>query len=136
MPRISQAITIMAALSLIGPLAVRAGDYAIDWSTADGGGVMHSTGGAYELSGTIGQPDAGEMSGGDYSLTGGFWFGLVPGDCDGDGDVDLGDFAELTACLEGPGGGLAQPECNCFDLDANGDIDLFDFAEFQVLFTG
>ena len=27
------------------------------------------------LSGTIGQPDAGTMSGGDYKLVGGFWSG-------------------------------------------------------------
>lgn len=34
---------------------------------------MRSTGGEFELSGTIGQPDAGKMSGGDFTLTGGFW---------------------------------------------------------------
>ena len=33
-----------------------------------------STGGVYSVSGTIGQPDAsGAMTGGGYSLTGGFW---------------------------------------------------------------
>jgi len=46
--------------------------YSIDWSTIDGGGGT-STGGVYAVSGTIGQPDAGTMSGGNYSLTGGFW---------------------------------------------------------------
>ena len=46
----------------------------LTWSTIDGGGETFSTGGDYELSGTIGQPDAGEMTGGDYALTGGFWF--------------------------------------------------------------
>ena len=122
------AISFAATLSLVGE------EYTIDWHTIDGGGDTRSTGGTYELNGTIGQPDAGEMSGGSYSLAGGFWFGQVPGDCDADGDVDLDDFTELAACLVGPGGGLAQPACNCFDLDSNGDIDLFDFAEFQVLF--
>lgn len=35
---------------------------------------MNSTGGVYSVSGTIGQPDAGgPMTGGNYSLTGGFW---------------------------------------------------------------
>jgi hypothetical protein len=35
---------------------------------------MNSTGGVYSVSGTVGQPDAsGAMSGGGYSLTGGFW---------------------------------------------------------------
>ena len=49
------------------------GQYSIDWSTIDGGGGT-STNGQYSLSGTIGQAEAGGMmSGGSYSLTGGFW---------------------------------------------------------------
>lgn len=48
--------------------------YSIDWWTVDGGGVMNSSGGAYTLSGTAGQPDAGAtMIGGVYNLQGGFW---------------------------------------------------------------
>ncbi len=51
----------------------RAQSYSIDWSTIDGGGGT-STGGTYSVSGTIGQPDAsGALSGGNYSITGGFW---------------------------------------------------------------
>ena len=47
--------------------------YAIDWFTIDGGGGP-STGATYQVTGTIGQPDAGgAMSGGNFSLTGGFW---------------------------------------------------------------
>lgn len=47
--------------------------YAITWSTIDGGGGA-STGGVYSVRGTIGQPDAGgAMSNGLYSVTGGFW---------------------------------------------------------------
>src|SRR5213083_3438116 len=46
--------------------------YSIDWFTIDGGGGT-STGGVYSVSGTIGQPDAGHMSGGNFSLDGGFW---------------------------------------------------------------
>jgi len=45
----------------------------IDWYKISGGGGS-SAGGAYQVSGTIGQPDASvAMSGGNYSLTGGFW---------------------------------------------------------------
>src|SRR5437016_7626279 len=47
-------------------------NYSIDWFTIDGGGGT-STGGVYQVSGTIGQPDAGHMSGGNFSLDGGFW---------------------------------------------------------------
>lgn len=50
----------------------RAQNYSIDWHTIDGGGGT-STGGVYSVSGTIGQPDTGAMSGGGYSLAGGFW---------------------------------------------------------------
>ena len=46
--------------------------YSIDWFTSDGGGGI-STGGIYSVSGTIGQPDAGIMSGGNFTLEGGFW---------------------------------------------------------------
>jgi hypothetical protein len=48
------------------------GQYSIDWCTTDGGGGT-STGGVYSVSGTIGQPDAGTMSGGNFTLDGGFW---------------------------------------------------------------
>ncbi len=50
--------------------------YAINWFTLDGGGGT-STGGNYTLSGTIGQPDTGMLSGGTYTLQGGFWPGLI-----------------------------------------------------------
>ena len=54
-------------------LSAAAQSYSIDWyKIAAGGGT--STNGQYSLSGTIGQPDAsGAMTGGNYSLTGGFW---------------------------------------------------------------
>ncbi len=50
-------------------------DYALTWSTVDSGGWTFSTGGAYSLGGTAGQPDAGLLTGGDYDLGGGFWGG-------------------------------------------------------------
>jgi hypothetical protein len=53
--------------------AVSAQNYSIDWFTIDGGGGT-STGGVYTVNGTIGQPDAGgPLTGGSFSLTGGFW---------------------------------------------------------------
>ena len=52
--------------------SARAQSYSIDWYTIDGGGGT-STGGVYTVSGTIGQPDAGHMSGGNYTIDGGFW---------------------------------------------------------------
>ena len=47
--------------------------YSLDWYKISGGGGA-STGATYQVTGTIGQPDAGSaMSGGQYSVTGGFW---------------------------------------------------------------
>src|ERR1051326_6966601 len=52
--------------------ALQAQTYSIDWFTI-AGGAGTSTGGVYTLSGTIGQADAGHMSGGNFTLDGGFW---------------------------------------------------------------
>src|SRR5208283_1571910 len=47
--------------------------YSINWYKVAGGGGV-STGGTYQVSGTIGQHDAGgPLTGGSYSLTSGFW---------------------------------------------------------------
>ncbi len=47
--------------------------YDISWYTIDGGGAQNLAGGTYSLSGTIGQFDAGNQSGGAYTLNGGYW---------------------------------------------------------------
>lgn len=62
---------IILSLLLLAAIPASA-QYAIDWFTLDGGGGQ-SSGGAYTLNGTIGQPDAGTSSGGNYTLHGGFW---------------------------------------------------------------
>ena len=65
-------IPITAALLLI-TLAAQAQNYFIDWYKVSGGGGS-STGGTYQVSGSIGRHDAGgPMTGGNFSLTGGFW---------------------------------------------------------------
>jgi hypothetical protein len=49
--------------------------FTIPWWKVDGGGGS-SQGGDYSVSGTISQHDAGSpMSGGDYTIVGGFWGG-------------------------------------------------------------
>lgn len=60
-------------LFLATAITAGAQPFSIDWHTLDGGGGV-SAGGAYTISGAIGQPDAGmTMTGGAYSFTGGFW---------------------------------------------------------------
>ena len=61
----------LLAFLLFAAITARA-QYAIDWFTVDGGGGQ-SSGGAYTLLGTLGQPDAAASSGGAYTLEGGFW---------------------------------------------------------------
>ena len=63
---------IAGAAMVAAAAAVNGQNYNLDWSSVDGGGGT-STGGVYVVSGTIGQADAGSMSGGVYALDGGFW---------------------------------------------------------------
>ena len=63
-------------LGLLVPGIGFAQPYSIDWYKIAGGGGT-STGATYQVSGTIGQPDASSaMSGGSYSVTGGFWLSV------------------------------------------------------------
>ena len=74
------ALLALAGLALWGLPAVAQqpqAAYDLSWWTVDGGGYTFSTGGGYSLGGTAGQPDAGVLSGGGYTLSGGFWRGAV-----------------------------------------------------------
>ena len=73
-PQMKQVVLALGLLISALGLPAKAQTYSIDWFTIDGGGGT-STGGVYSVSGTIGQPDANAtpMTGGNYSLTGGFW---------------------------------------------------------------
>ena len=61
------------ALLLLAASAVHAQtNFTIDWYSVDGGGGS-STGGTFTVTGTIGQPDAGKISGGGFGIDSGFW---------------------------------------------------------------
>lgn len=111
------------------------GSFVIVRSTIDGGGgAMLSDDGRLDIQGTIGQPDAGGMSGGAFELSGGFWFPIPPADCNDDGVVTSSDTAGLSLCLTGPAA-RATDGCRCFDVDASNTVDLADFALMQAMFT-
>ena len=67
-----QAAVPTGVLILALMMSAACAQYSIDWYKIGGGGA--SAGGAYQVNGTVGQSDAGgPMTGGNYSLTGGFW---------------------------------------------------------------
>lgn len=71
---LSMAVIILLSSSLVVH-AQTGGGYDLTWSTIDSGGYTFSAGGSFSVGGAIGQPDAGLLSGGNYSLGGGFWGG-------------------------------------------------------------
>lgn len=98
MKAIARAVVISAALSAAA--AAMAGGYEITRFTIDGGGG-ELAGGAYILTGTVGQWDAAApAAGGAYELKGGFWVFEAPAttcpqDLNGDGVVNSTDLAML-----------------------------------------
>lgn len=105
-------------------------DYNLSWHTFDGGGGT-SAGGTFSLAGTVGQPDAQTppvMSGGGFTLTGGFWPAAdvctLLGDLNLDGRIDGEDIQFFVNCLLAGSGA-----CACADLDGGGlsasDVPVF-----------
>ncbi|MCI0365335.1 MAG: dockerin type I domain-containing protein [Phycisphaerales bacterium] len=131
-------IGLIVGLAMAPPLGARGGgiagsDFDLTWNTVDGGGGA-SSGGTFEASGTIGQPDAsGPMTGGDpgneFELTGGFWPGAggseidtCPADIaplpDGDGLVNVVDLLAVISNW-GAAGGAA-------DVTGDGTVNIAD----------
>jgi hypothetical protein len=73
---ITLAATLLVVVVLLAGVHA-AGVFAVDWSSVDGGGDR-SSGGAYVIDGTIGQADAGTLSGGRFTVTGGYWAVALP----------------------------------------------------------
>ena len=132
---------------ICGVHACFAQDYAVDWWTVDGGGEMWTSGGDFELSGTIGQADTGDaMTGGDFELIGGFWYAIpefVLGDTNCDGAVNGFDIDPFVLLMLEPYPHnlyyAAHPDCNYLagDLNCDGIVDGFDIDYFVAcLMTG
>ena len=99
----------MMALLIGIACAQTGGNYDLSWWTIDGGGITFATGGSFNMGGTVGQPDASNaLTGGTYSLTGGFWFAVscVPttGEVDGSGCVDDADLLNVLFNFGATGG--------------------------------
>src|SRR5271154_3312918 len=103
-----------AVAGLLLPAAGLAQSYSIDWYKVAGGGGT-STGGTYQVSGTIGQPDAGgPMTGGQYSLTGGFWSLISV--------VQTGGLPDLTITHSGSSVIVSWPDTGSYTLQQNGTV--------------
>lgn len=93
------------------------------WSVDAGGGRL--AGGDLTLVSTLGQADAGRMSGGPFALNGGFLaFTPIPcdGDTNGDATVDVDDL--LNVILDWGTDGSE----NGGDVTGNGDVDVDDLV--------
>jgi len=116
-------IALGAIFIVMGATFLVEAKYDLSSYTIDNGGGV-STGGDYSLVGTIGQPEAGAMSGGSYELLGGFW----PGGplC----IVDFKHFARFAEWWLEAGCDAGNDWCGGADLDQLGDVDSVDFGLF------
>jgi len=64
------AVSVVVTLQVVS-VSAQSGGYDLAWFSVDSGGGQ-SVGGMYTLDGVIGQPDASLLSGGVYTLSGGF----------------------------------------------------------------
>lgn len=72
--RIVIALVIVIVFIVSGLVHAQSGGYDLTWYTVDNGGVSFRIGNEYQLGGATGQPDAAMLSGGGYTLVGGFWW--------------------------------------------------------------
>lgn len=96
-------------------------DYRIVWSTIDGGGAT-SSGGTYQLTGTIGQPDAEYLASDSYELLSGFWVGGPL--C----IVNLDDFAVFASYWLDAPCNEDNHWCGGADLNHQNDVDFDDLT--------
>ena len=101
-------------LVLLLPALCPAQNYSIDWYKIAGGGGT-SAGGNYSVSGTIGQPDASTaMTGGNYSLTGGFWSLISV--------IQTAGLPNLTISYAGNQVVVSWPDTGAYNLQQNSDL--------------
>ena len=134
-PTTSQGALIAAFAVFALSSAATAQPFDLTWHSIDGGGGF-SAGGDFELEGTLGQPDAGILTGGNFELSGGFWAGAVPqcaclGDMNADGDRNGADISAFVGCV------IQGGSCVCADVNGMNGVTLADVTVFVAdLLTG
>ena len=127
-------ILLVVAAAALAPRTASA-QYAIDWWTVDGGGAMNASGGAFTLSATAGQADAGTVgTPAGFQILGGFWavenVASCPADFNGDGFLDFFDYDDYVSCFET---GVCPPGKTA-DFNGDGFADFFDYDDFVTAF--
>jgi hypothetical protein len=109
---------IAAAIPVATPaLAQVGGVYDLSWSTMDcGGATVPSTGGVYAVSGTIGQHDAGQATGGQFAIVGGFWAAAAQdpcyANCDSSTTFPVLNVQDFSCFLQRFGAATAYANCD------------------------
>ncbi|MGD9690205.1 MAG: hypothetical protein AB7K52_11180 [Phycisphaerales bacterium] len=130
-----------AMLPALLPALASAQQYALTWSSIDGGGTMQSAAGPYVLGGTIGQHDAGPDLAGPGApgtrIIGGFWAvgdqnaPACMADFNGDGNLDPDDLGDYINCY------FTTPPCAQADFNADGNVDPDDLGDYiNAYFAG
>jgi hypothetical protein len=135
--RIAPIFFAAAALAVFAA-AARGQAFDLSWHSIDAGAQTSGADG-FSLTGTLGQPDAGELtdtSGSGFSLSGGFEVAPPAGvcgsadfNCDGDLGTDA-DIAAFFACLSGN----CPPTPCTASADFNGDGDIGTDADIAAFF--
>jgi hypothetical protein len=114
---------VLLCLALLLCQSASAQSYSIDWFKIAGGGGT-STGATYQVSGTIGQPDAsGAMTGGNYSVTGGFWSLIAV--------VQTPGSPNLTITFVGPNSVVVSwPNTGSYTLQQTGNLSPANWTSF------
>ena len=128
--------TCIAVFAFLLSAGIARSDLEVSWFTVDGGGHMSSTGGAFELAGTIGQPEASSfnqpIAGGAFTLVGGFWPAATfvcgcAGDLTGDSLINGADVQKFVDCFLGAGA-----SCPCADVDGAAGLSTSDVTVFAA----
>jgi hypothetical protein len=113
--------------------------YFIEWSPAEGldnpGALQPTASPTATTTYTLTVTDAMSQVAGDTVLVTVTDAG-VPGDMDGDGDVDQSDFGLFQVCLSGVGVQQTEPGCQDAKLDDDEDVDRDDAAVFSQCVSG
>lgn len=125
-------------------------NYAIDWYSINGGGIVNATSTNYQLGASVGQSVAGAASSANYQMGIGFWYGAgtnsagcaCPCKYDPECDGVVSDVLDVTRTINVAFRGqpsVQDPDCSKerSDVDASGATDVIDVTKvINVAFRG